>query len=249
MGNRTDNTKSRTWKIDEEVIYKMQSCGMKKRSIVENAFSLLENEEVYKKIMEELVLIPLYRAKDTSVTRKKFSCDVRLEISDMIDSVRQRERVNLSALVEKTIGTYLDNIMSFENDMKQMSLMKYRVWHEKEGKIFDVIGIEWISLSSNKYNLKVATEQGESFWIKECVFPIMQYTEFMDNNGVEVCEGDIVLASEYNATSKQKLICRREKYSRSLKLTDDWWESYDLTDLQSIEVIGNVYENPTLLEE
>lgn len=79
-------------------------------------------------------------------------------------------------------------------------------------------------------------------------FEVMQYTGIKDKNKKEIYEGDIVKYTFYNKTSIYKV-----KYNQK---TSSWQLSnkYENVDIQfafksRLEVIGNIYENPELLEK
>ena len=95
--------------------------------------------------------------------------------------------------------------------------------------------------------LGVGTYDSNEDWYE---FILMQFTGLKDKNGKEIYEGDIVkigiLLNElviYEgvvAYSNGRFTCDTGK------LEIDWWR-YEITK-QTIEIIGNIHENPELLE-
>lgn len=84
-------------------------------------------------------------------------------------------------------------------------------------------------------------------------YKIMQSTGLKDKNGVEIFEGDIVKVSNHPFQKKED--------SAGIEIDGDYligWSDHSLTWLAGdlllhqlkpyIEVIGNIYENPELLE-
>jgi uncharacterized phage protein (TIGR01671 family) len=80
--------------------------------------------------------------------------------------------------------------------------------------------------------------------------PLMQYTGLKDKNGVEIYEGDI-LRGEYVVPEEHLILfmsvefitgcfCIRDKFGSTNPLHED---------NETTEVIGNIYENPELLEK
>ncbi|MFL8969327.1 YopX family protein [Helcococcus kunzii] len=119
---------------------------------------------------------------------------------------------------------------------------KFRAWHKSTELMDEVIIIDF-------YNEKIGilyadpVIQGESVKIysfDEVV--LMQSTGLKDKNGEEIFEGDILKGDDgeffYNSVvfDKEKAIFMR---SDSIEL----WEN-----VEELEVIGNIYENPELLE-
>ena len=87
-------------------------------------------------------------------------------------------------------------------------------------------------------------------------FEVMAYTGLQDKNGTEIYEGDIVSAKyiyDKRTTDKAQVIWREDKASFGLKslkgLTNEEYELYKITAEHNLEVIGNIYENPELLNK
>jgi len=76
------------------------------------------------------------------------------------------------------------------------------------------------------------------------IFDFMQYTGRKDKNGKEIYEGDVV---------RYAIEGHIQKTPYAIKDMIEWFEkmydtdSYYRWDIGSIEVIGNIYENPELL--
>ena len=134
--------------------------------------------------------------------------------------------------------------------------IKFRAWDKATKKMYEVIKIDF-------YNEKVGylfadpITQGEVIdYLKLSDIELMQYTGLKDKNGVEIYEGDLFrlefddgeylcsvefCEEEVGYVSMPKKTFR-EKYGKLL-----WVRGNE--HFNNNEIIGNIYENPELLEQ
>ncbi|MFR2528735.1 MAG: YopX family protein [Clostridium paraputrificum] len=128
-----------------------------------------------------------------------------------------------------------------------MKEIKFRAWDKELNRMCDVIqlGVRDIIVNSIE-------EDGISGFLPIDRFEIMQYTGLKDKNGTEIYEGDIV---KYTSELENGIF--EVKYGKC-RFYGLWIEANFMgiaTDLfylgcsNELEVIGNIYENPELLEE
>lgn len=128
---------------------------------------------------------------------------------------------------------------------------KFRVWDKEEKTMID-----WIDLDMSK-------DGGEDdFIVFEPTSPVksaitnpilMQSTGLKDKNGVEIYEGDIVeLKYPYDKRIKTKgsIVWDENKacFGISMEETTEQYELYRITAENYLTVIGNLHQNPELLE-
>ena len=118
-----------------------------------------------------------------------------------------------------------------------MREIKFRAWDKREHRMMMYIQIPAPCMSES------------DLWI------LMQYTGLKDKNGKEIYEGDVVKTFTVTGGKLQEDkglqeihwwnsgFCRGIKDVQGLPL---WWLDKDT---QKFEVVGNIYENPELLEK
>ena len=81
---------------------------------------------------------------------------------------------------------------------------------------------------------------------------LMQYTGLKDKNGAEIYDGDIVLVELSGTSTWYKTVVKFKEGAFIASLIDgeDYFYNFNRGfDSNDFEILGNVYENPELLEE
>lgn len=124
---------------------------------------------------------------------------------------------------------------------------KFRAWLKEEYRMTDVNEITFID--GEVYLISDVT----GFYAYE-EFKLMQSTGLRDKNGKEIFEGDIVKFPEFNGDIyitpvawDKSCACFGVSFSGKYPVSFDYLEEF-YTELKEIEVVGNIYENPELLE-
>lgn len=116
-----------------------------------------------------------------------------------------------------------------------MREIKFRIYDFELKKLFSDSMIK-IGLDGFVYK--------DEFFISDRKYQLMQYTGLKDKNGKEIYEGDIL---NYGTP---KYIYFDEKEGRYLLKNDNIGYAFYVSDLvNQSEIIGNIYENPELLEK
>ena len=126
---------------------------------------------------------------------------------------------------------------------------KFRAWDKISKKMFPVTMIDF----------------GQSYMMIEEInellckrdfdeIEIIQSTGLFDKNGKEIYEGDIVRFSDCDddvyitpVVWDKNYACFGVSFSGGYPISFDYLEEF-YTELKDIEVVGNIYENPELLE-
>ena len=133
-----------------------------------------------------------------------------------------------------------------------MREMKFRAWHKKLQKILEIDSIEMDIYKAGK--ISTLTGYDKDTWINNINIEdieLLEYTGIKDVDGVEIYEGDIVEKEFMEPWIEEKLIGTVEMIEGHWSVVNDKKKIaeylWDETDID--HVIGNIYENPNLLEE
>jgi uncharacterized phage protein (TIGR01671 family) len=118
--------------------------------------------------------------------------------------------------------------------------IKFRAWLIKEKTM---VSVSHLQVKQPRY-ITTRRKAGGIFFNGR--YELMQYTGLKDKNGVEIYEGDIV--QPYLQGYKGEL-CVIKYLDHGFTMCDlDTTESMDGVWYFEVEIIGNIYENPELLE-
>lgn len=125
--------------------------------------------------------------------------------------------------------------------------IKFRVWDNERNAMLNSKSVD-IDFFEGKIEITSDTIRYDEVYTDEIKdFELMQYTGVKDKNGREIYEGDIititldtgnVITGSVGMNNGQWSI---KYYDRYYSLVSIWYEMQP-------EVIGNIYENPKLLE-
>ena len=120
---------------------------------------------------------------------------------------------------------------------------KFRAFLTETKTIHHVLQID---LSRSMVSLKIENAS-EWYWFKEVV--LMQSTGLKDKNGVDIFEWDIVFdrwANKYTPVFQNGIYMA---YNPKNLMQNDPSTQFNIIWKDGCEVIGNIYENPELLEQ
>ncbi|MCO4645803.1 hypothetical protein Si021_00977 [Streptococcus infantarius subsp. infantarius] len=130
-----------------------------------------------------------------------------------------------------------------------MRIPKFRAWVKDEKRMLPVGDLDL------DYKLTYLDEgNGYRYERDFDEIELMQFTGIKDKNGKEIYDGDIVKFSDCDddvyvtpVVWDKNYACFGVSFSGKYPISFDYLEEF-YTELKDIEVVGNIYENPELLE-
>ena len=130
-----------------------------------------------------------------------------------------------------------------------MREIKFRAWDRNTETLCNVARIDW-SIGFDCHPAIYLVDRG---WVTHSSDYILeQFTGLLDKNGREIYEGDCcAVTNPYNgATAGPARVMFSYEYVGGWVLTSDGENRLNMgTRTQHVAVIGNIHENPELLEE
>ena len=134
-----------------------------------------------------------------------------------------------------------------------MKDIRFRAWHPDENKMYYFKNFQEI----------IDWQNGDPYRLDNYEYAnvkYMQYTGLKDKNGKEIYEGDIVKVKLYKGEEEKYFIGKVEYFGSNFIVDADNNSEYHVYDLdgfgidyrynlEDCEVIGNIYDNPELLEK
>ena len=135
-----------------------------------------------------------------------------------------------------------------ESCLEKHGYYKYEVYKEKIDKLGRMRKVHSIHL--NKESIIISSAWGGNIGVLIDDVELMQYTGLRDKNGVKIFEGDIIEYWYRSVSGTASSTAIVKFYDGAFQLEDI--DDSDTTELlylaEDLKVIGNVWENPELLE-
>ena len=140
--------------------------------------------------------------------------------------------------------------------------IKFRAWlkDDKTMEFVDIIDWNFESISFSKLiPIKESNPEYDEIEVRFDEVELMQFSGVKDRNGKEIYEGDIVKFAVFDLTfdadenvkkfekryEKDEVIFTNGRFIAGIK----YGSNESLALMQELEVVGNIYENPELLEK
>ena len=132
-----------------------------------------------------------------------------------------------------------------------MRELKFRAWNGEEMIYLQNVGLQYFDFEGS-YALSFVVDGYNEFWAHEqynsaskraALFPIMQWTGLIDNNKIDIYEGDIM---NYGGNDNKQIIFLAGSFGvLNIGSGGNSFGSYRIDDGL---IIGNIYQNPELIK-
>lgn len=122
--------------------------------------------------------------------------------------------------------------------------LKFRVWSVNDRRFIKSIYHDhadcYIFINAMYGNPVILSKYGDEVELDEKDYVIQQYTGLKDKNGNEIYEGDVIRGMhDFGPAGFHSVTC-------SVRWNNEVGYQWNYWDLSTIEVIGNIFENPEL---
>lgn len=106
-------------------------------------------------------------------------------------------------------------------------------------------GLKWVKTNERQFDVYLNHEDKLAYigYIPVDYNSVSMSTDIKDKNNLEVYDGDIV---KYNPLYERLCVIKITPYTI---IADDFYSEFILDSTDMVEIVGNIYENPELLEE
>lgn len=132
-----------------------------------------------------------------------------------------------------------------------MRPIKFRAWDKIRNEMCEPFTLDdiWYSIDDDGLHFGLKGNEAIAFTISER-YDIEQFTGLQDKNGKDIYEGDILRydAEGYVGRYPMKVVWHNGGFWTQTIATSEIRAHLTREDMEGIEVIGNIHENPELLK-
>ncbi len=126
-----------------------------------------------------------------------------------------------------------------------MREIKFRAWHKEKKCWLDTVHV----YGDSSWSGSIIEPRGEIDGYDERECELMQYTGLKDKNGKEIYEGDIIKSCNQYIENITASVMWNDNCARFVIDSESPMMNFIYgANLNRLEVIGNIYENPELLK-
>lgn len=145
------------------------------------------------------------------------------------------------------LGAYFQPSTRHWGRRSVMDELKFRAWHSQQKRMIEVYGLGPDFITENTLD---GVDPGTNAFMGDDfeLLTVMQFTGLKDKNNVEIFKGDILQTE----AGKIMVVGWKVNLASFIIRRDGWAFSHffgEGCNPEDVEVIGNIYQNPELIEE